>query len=51
MLSISVMEDKRYVVEFKNQHVLIRLKESSLEATQVIGVREGNLYRLQGELV
>jgi hypothetical protein len=49
LLLISVMEDKGYVVEFKNQQVLIKLKESTLEVAQVIQVREGYLYRLQGE--
>jgi hypothetical protein len=51
LLSVSVMEDKGFAVEFKNQQVLIRPKESSPDTTQVIGVREGNLYRLQGEPV
>lgn len=45
------MKDKGYAVEFKNQQVLIGPKDSGLEATQVIGVREGNLYRLEGEPV
>lgn len=43
------MEDKGFAVEFKNQQVFIRLKESSLNTTQVLGVREGNLYKLQGK--
>jgi hypothetical protein len=43
------MEDKDFVVEFKNQQVLIRPKDSSPVVALVIGVREGNLYRLQGE--
>ena len=50
LLSVFVMEEKGYVVEFK-KHVLIRLKKSSLEVAQVIGVKEGNLYRLQGKPV
>jgi hypothetical protein len=50
-LSVSVMEDKGYIVMFKNQQVLIMLKEYSLDIAQVIGVREGNLYSLQVELV
>jgi hypothetical protein len=45
------MEDKGYAMEFKNQQVLIRPKESSPYAAQVMGVSEGNLYRLQGEPV
>jgi hypothetical protein len=43
------MEDKGFAVEFKNQHVLIGPKDSSPNTTQIIRVREGNLYRLQGE--
>ena len=42
LLSASVMEDKGYAVEFKNQEILIRPKESSLESTQVMGIRQGN---------
>jgi hypothetical protein len=49
LLSVSVIEDKSFAVEFKNQQVLVRPKESSLDTAQVIGVRE--LYRLQGEHV
>jgi hypothetical protein len=49
LLSVSIMEDKGFAVEFKNQQVLIKPKESSPDTTQVIGVREGKLYRLQGE--
>jgi hypothetical protein len=33
LLSVSVMEDKGFAVEFKNQQVLIKLKESSPEST------------------
>jgi hypothetical protein len=51
LLSISFMEDKGFAVEFKNQQVLNKLKESSPNIAQVIGVREGKLYRLQGEPV
>jgi hypothetical protein len=49
LLLVSVMEDKGFAVEFKNQQVLIKPKEYSPDTTQVIGVREGKLYRLQGE--
>ena len=45
------MEYKGYVIEFKNKQILIRLKEFSPRSTNVTGVREDNLYRLQGELV
>ena len=43
------MEDKGYVVDFNIQQVLIRPKEANPRPSQVIGVKEGNLYRLQGE--
>jgi hypothetical protein len=33
LLSVSVMEDKGFVMEFKNQQVLIKLKESSPDTT------------------
>jgi hypothetical protein len=49
LLSISVMEDKGFAMEFKNEQVLIRLKESILYTTQVIKVGEGNLYKFLGE--
>ena len=45
------MEDKGFLVEFKNHQVLIGPKESSPGSAQAIGVREGNLYKLQRELI
>jgi hypothetical protein len=51
LISVSVMEDKGFSMEFKNQQVLIRPKEFILDTAQVIGVRKGELYRLQGEPV
>jgi hypothetical protein len=45
------MEDRGFAMEFKNQQVLIRSKGSGLDTTKVIGLREGNLYRLHGEPV
>jgi hypothetical protein len=45
-LSVSFMEDKCFVVDFKNQQVLIKIKDSILYTTQVIGFIEGNFYRL-----
>jgi hypothetical protein len=50
-LSNSVIKDKGFAVDFKNQQVLIKSKDSILGAAQVIRVREGNLYRLQGDVV
>jgi hypothetical protein len=37
------MEDKNFEVEFKNQQVHIKPKESSPDIAEVIGVREGKL--------
>jgi hypothetical protein len=48
---VLVRDDKGFVVEFKNKQVLIKPKESSPYTTQIIGVREGNIYRLQSEPV
>ena len=35
-------------IEFKNQKVIVRRKEYSPKSTQVIMVKGGNLYKLQG---
>jgi hypothetical protein len=51
LLSILVMEDKGFVVIFQRGKVLIRLEGVSPNTIVRIGVREGNLYRLQGKLV
>jgi hypothetical protein len=50
LVSVSVMEDNDFAIEFKNHQVLIRSKDFILNTTQVIGIREGNLYRLQGAM-
>jgi hypothetical protein len=50
-LSVSVMEDRGFSVIFQRGKVLICLEGASPDTTVVIGVREGNLYRLQGKLV
>jgi hypothetical protein len=39
LLSFSVMEDKGFATEFKNQQVLIKPKDSIPDTTQVIGIR------------
>jgi hypothetical protein len=51
LLSILDMEDNGFAIEFKNQQVLIKQKESSPNTALVIGVREGNLYKLQSKHV
>jgi hypothetical protein len=38
LLSVLVIEDKGFAIEFKNQQALIKLMESSPETTQVIRV-------------
>ena len=46
MLSISVMEDKGYEVNFQKGRVFIYPKGANLDTAMRIGVRDGNLYRL-----
>jgi hypothetical protein len=51
LLSISVMEDKGYEVNFWRDQVFIRPEGASTNTALRIGVHDGNLYRLQGHLV
>jgi hypothetical protein len=44
-LSVSVMEGSGYTIFFKDGWVLIRSKGSDIDSTQVLSVREGNVYR------
>ena len=46
LVSISNLEDKGYKVSFSNGKVLAWNKNSSMDSTHVIGVREESLYRL-----
>jgi hypothetical protein len=48
-LSISVMEDKGYEVNFRKGQVFIRPEGASPDTAVRIGVQDGNLYRLQGQ--
>jgi hypothetical protein len=48
VLSVSTIEEKGYAVLFRNKSVLLMPKRSSLKLAVVLGVREGNLYRLKG---
>jgi hypothetical protein len=50
-LSVSTMEDSGYAISFEDGRVLIWLKGSDIDSARVFGVREGKVYRLQGELV
>jgi hypothetical protein len=51
LLLVSTMEYKGFVINFQRGKVLICLDKSSMENTIFVGVREGNLYKLQGKLV
>jgi hypothetical protein len=48
VLSVSEIEKKGYYVLFRDGHVLFVPRGFSFKSTVVLGVREGNLYRLRG---
>ena len=50
-LLVSVMKDMNFIVMFKKGKVLIHPKGASLDIVVSIGVREENLYRLEGKQV
>jgi hypothetical protein len=49
VLSISTIEEKGYVVLFRDRKVLFMTRGSILKSIVVLGVRERNLYRLKGQ--
>jgi hypothetical protein len=49
VLSVSKIERKGYHVLFRDGQVLLVPRRSSFRSTVVLGVREGNLYRLRGQ--
>jgi hypothetical protein len=51
LLAVLVMEDNGFVVEFQKGQALIKPEGSIPNTTQVIGVREGNLYMWRGDPV
>ena len=51
MLLVSVMEDKGFSVIFRRGKVLIYREGASPNTTMKIMVREGNLYKLQRNLI
>jgi len=51
LMSISVMEDKGYTITFQRGQVFICPEGASPDIAGRIGVREGNLCKLQGKLV
>jgi hypothetical protein len=48
LLSISDLEDKCFRVAFVYGQVILWLKNSSIDKTTMIGVREGGLYKFKG---
>jgi len=50
-LSILVMEEWGFFITFRKGKVLMHLDGASRDIAMVIGVREGNLYRLACKLV
>lgn len=46
LLSISALEDKGFKVTFMDGKVLMWPKDADMSSTDVLGVREGGLYRL-----
>jgi hypothetical protein len=48
LLLISAMEDIGYAVTFIDGHVLSWTKELNLDSTEVIGTRDGSIYKLIG---
>ena len=48
LLSISALEEKGFRVAFLDGQVLMWPKGSSIDATTMIGGREGRLYKLKG---
>ena len=51
LFSISIVEDKGYEVNFWSRQVFIRREGANTDTALRIGVRDGNLYRLQIHLV
>jgi hypothetical protein len=51
LLSVSVLEDMGFAVTFQRGKVLICSEGAIPDTTMSIGVREGRLYRLQGQPV
>jgi hypothetical protein len=50
VLSVSEIEKKGHRVSFRDRQVLLVPKWCSFRSTMVLGVKEGNLYRLRGLL-
>ena len=50
VISVTVLEDKGYSVTFSKGKVLIWSKGRSINSAIVIGVREGDLYKVSGHV-
>ena len=48
---MAVLEDKGFIVAFSGENALIWSKDGNISSTIVIGVREGNLYKVSGHVV
>ena len=51
LLSVSVLEDKRFRVIFIDNQALLWSKNKDLKSAVVIGVREGGLYKVPGKFI
>ena len=51
LLSVSALKDKGYGVVFQDGQILIQSKRATQDAVVMLGVRQGKLYRLLGQLV
>ena len=51
VISMTVLEDKGFLVTFSKGKVLICPKGRSISSTIVIGVHEGDLYKVSGHVV
>jgi hypothetical protein len=49
VMSVSVIEKKGFDIVFQDGHALIKPRGSISKTTNVLGVRERNLYRLKGQ--
>jgi hypothetical protein len=51
LLSVAVLEDKGYVVTFMERKALLWPKDGQMSSAEVIGVREGGIYKVLGHSI
>ena len=51
LVSVSFIEDKGFVVVFRDRQVLIYPKGGNITSVKVVGVRQGIMYRLVFQVV